>query len=268
MVNAAMNEVLFLAIANHSLTVVGADGSYTKPLTKDYVVISPGQTLDCLLESNHVPPQGRYYMSARAYSTGALIPFDNTTTTGILQYDSRSHTTTTRPIRPSLPYYNDSTAAFNFIGSLKSLHPSPLPLRVHAIDTQIFTTLSVNTFPCPNNSCEGPRVHEFPSVPPLYFNFTGNNIPLILETPKRATEVRVVEYNSMVEVVFQGTNLVSGLDHPMHLHGFNFYVVGWGYGNFDKEKDPLNYNLASQPSLPQHCSCSDKWTGYNQVQSF
>ncbi|GKF21795.1 laccase/diphenol oxidase family protein [Tanacetum coccineum] len=59
MVNAAMNEVLFFTIANHSLTVVGADGSYTNPLTKDYVVISPGQTLDCLLEANHVPPHSR-----------------------------------------------------------------------------------------------------------------------------------------------------------------------------------------------------------------
>ncbi|GJY01901.1 laccase/diphenol oxidase family protein, partial [Tanacetum coccineum] len=274
MVNAAMNEILFFAIANHSLTVVGADGSYTKPLTKDYVVISPGQTLDCLLEANQVPPQGRYYMAARAYSTGVGVSFDNTTTTGILQYDSGS---TTSPIRPSLPYYNDTIAAFNFLGRLKSLGPLSFPLRAH--DTQIYSTISINTFPCQNTSCEGPndtrlaasmnnisfespRIDileayyyninnefgtRFPSVPPLYYNFTGNNLPLILQTPKRATEVRVIEYDSIVEVVFQGTNLVSGLDHPMHLHGFNFYVVGWGYGNFDNKTDPLNYNLVDPP---------------------
>nr|GFA79739.1 laccase/diphenol oxidase family protein [Tanacetum cinerariifolium] len=274
MVNAAMNEILFFAIANHSLIVVGADGSYTKPLTKDYVVISPGQTLDCLLEANQVPPRGRYYMAARAYSTGVNISFDNTTTTGILQYDSASATS---PIRPSLPYYNDSIAAFNFLGSLKSLGPLSFPLTAH--DTQIFSTISINTFPCQNTSCEGPNgtrlaasmnnisfespridileayyYHinnefgtRFPNVPPLYYNFTGNNLPLILQTPKRATEVRVIEYDSIIEVVFQGTNLVSGLDHPMHLHGFNFYVVGWGYGNFDNKTDPLNYNLLDPP---------------------
>ncbi|KAM0008993.1 putative laccase [Helianthus debilis subsp. tardiflorus] len=37
MVNAAMNEILFFAVANQSLTVVGADGSYTKQLNKEYV---------------------------------------------------------------------------------------------------------------------------------------------------------------------------------------------------------------------------------------
>ncbi|KAM0018453.1 putative laccase [Helianthus debilis subsp. tardiflorus] len=280
MVNAAMNEVLFFAIANHSLTVVGADGSYTKQLTKEYVVISPGQTLDCLLEANQVRPGSRYYMAARAYSSATGVSFDNTTTTGILQYDSRGDsilTTTTPPILPSLPYYNDTTAAFDFLGGLRSFEPLKFPLS--AYDTRIYSTVSINTFPCKNNSCAGPNgtrlaasmnnisfefplvdileayyYHingvfstRFPSVPPLYYNFTDNNLPAILLTPKRATKVKVIEYNTTVEVVFQGTALVAGLDHPMHLHGFNFYVVGWGFGNFDEKKDPLNYNLGDPP---------------------
>jgi laccase len=29
----------------------------------------------------------------------------------------------------------------------------------------------------------------------------------------------------------------------MHLHGFSFYVVGRGFGKFDKDKDPITYNL-------------------------
>ncbi|RVW72541.1 putative laccase-9 [Vitis vinifera] len=33
----------------------------------------------------------------------------------------------------------------------------------------------------------------------------------------------------------------------MHLHGYSFYVVGWGFGNFDKDKDPLHYNLVDPP---------------------
>ncbi|KAJ0571781.1 putative laccase [Helianthus annuus] len=281
MVNAAMNEILFFAIANHSLTVVGADGSYTKQLTKEYVVISPGQTLDCMLEANQVRPGSRYYMAARAYSSATGVSFDNTTTTGILQYDSRGDsiltTTTTSPILPSLPYYNDTTAAFDFLGGLRSFEPLKFPLS--AYDTRIYSTVSVNTFPCKNNSCAGPNgtrlaasmnnisfefplvdileayyYHingvfstRFPSVPPLYYNFTDTNLPAILLTPKRATKVKVIEYNTTVEVVFQGTALVAGLDHPMHLHGFNFYVVGWGFGNFDEKKDPLNYNLVDPP---------------------
>ena len=56
-----------------------------------------------------------------------------------------------------------------------------------------------------------------------------------------------VEYNSTVEIVFQGTNVLAATHHPMHLHGYSFYVVGWGFGNFDGNKDPLRYNLVDPP---------------------
>ncbi|KAL6269449.1 hypothetical protein ACE6H2_026360 [Prunus campanulata] len=36
-------------------------------------------------------------------------------------------------------------------------------------------------------------------------------------------------------------------NHPIHLHGFSFYIVGLGFGNFDNDKDPLNYSLIDPP---------------------
>ncbi|XP_055821835.1 laccase-15-like isoform X2 [Solanum dulcamara] len=54
-INSAMNEMLFFAVAEHKLTVVGTDGSYTKPLSRDFITISPGQTYDCILEANQKP---------------------------------------------------------------------------------------------------------------------------------------------------------------------------------------------------------------------
>lgn len=270
-----MNDILFFAIANHKLTVIGADAGYTKPLTSDYVVIAPGQTLDCLLYANQLP--NRYYMAARAYSSSGVIPFDNTTTTGIVQYSGYYYFPPLRPL-PYLPYYNDTNAAFQFFGNLRSLainiHPIPM-----APNTAIITTISINTFPCPNNTCAGPNGtrlaasmnnisfvnppvdilqayynningifdDRFPNLPPLIFDFTADYLPLSLEVPERGTVVKVLEYNATVEIVFQGTNLVSGIDHPMHLHGYSFYIVGYGFGNFDKNKDPLNYNIVDPP---------------------
>ncbi|ONH90328.1 hypothetical protein PRUPE_8G046800 [Prunus persica] len=279
-INAAMNSILFFSIANHNLTVVGADGSYTKPVTRDYITISPGQTLDALLLTNQ--QVGQYYMAARAYSSSPAVAFDNTTTTAIVQYNNRNSTPfSSPPILPYLPYYNDTNAAFNFFDSLRSLanedHPIDVPKN---ITTRLISTVSVNTFPCPNSSCEGPNGTRlaasmnnisfvdpttidileayyyhingvfregFPDFPPLVYNFTGEDLPLILQTPKRGTKVKVFDYGSIVECVFQGTNLVAGIDHPMHLHGFSFYIVGRGFGNFDQDKDPLNYNLVDPP---------------------
>ena len=70
----------------------------------------------------------------------------------------------------------------------------------------------------------------------------------------------ILDYNTNVELVFQGTSLVGGNDHPMHLHGFSFYVVGSGLGNFDKDKDPLGYNLVDPPLQNTIAVPIDGWT--------
>nr|KJB59548.1 hypothetical protein B456_009G260400 [Gossypium raimondii] len=281
LINAAMNIILFFAIKKHNLTVVGVDAGYTKPLSSEYVTISPGQTIDALLSANQKPDL--YYMVARAYSTGSNHHFDNTTTTAIVQYKGKysNPTSSSSSSLPSLPFYNDTNAAFSFLGGLKSLadkkHPIDVPLHIR---NRIFTTISVNSFPCQdNNNCAGPNGtrfaasmnnisfvnpstallqayyqhtngvygDNFPDMPPFLFNFTDIFLPLNLETPKRGTEVMVLDYNTTVEIVLQGTALMGGIDHPIHLHGYNFYIVGFGLGNFDIYKDPLKYNLKDPP---------------------
>ncbi|WKA10811.1 hypothetical protein VitviT2T_028365 [Vitis vinifera] len=278
-INAALHEALFFSIAKHKMTVVGTDGSYTKPLTRDYITIYPGQTFDVLLEANQLPDH--YYMAAKTYSIAPVAQnfYDNTTTTAIVQY--RGYYTPSSPLSlPHFPAYNDTNASVQVMAGLRSLadaeHPSNVPLSP---STKLIYTVSVNSFLCPNNSCAGPNGtrfsasinnisfqsptidilqayyynisgvygDKFPSVPPLVFDFTADYLPLEYQTPEIGTEVRVLEYNSTVEIVFQGTNLVAGTHHPMHLHGYSFYLVGWGFGNFDKNRDPLRYNLVDPP---------------------
>ncbi|RVW78060.1 Laccase-14 [Vitis vinifera] len=140
----------------------------------------------------------------------------------------------------------------------------------------------MNTLPCVNNSCDGPDGSrlasslnnisfvepsidvlqayykgingvydtDFPNEPPYYFNFTGDDLPDTLLTPERGTKVKVLDYNSNVEIVFQGTNVMNAAEnHPMHLHGYSFYVVGNGTGNFDNSTDPTRYNLVDPPEV-------------------
>ncbi|XP_060198748.1 laccase-14-like [Lycium barbarum] len=278
MVNAVMNNLMFFSVANHKLTVVGTDAAYVKPFKTNYITISPGQTIDVLLEANQNP--NHYYMAAKAYNSVVGVEFDTTTTTAILQYRG-NYTPSSPPIFPNnLPNYNDTNASFNFTRTFKSLadkkHPVNVPLNV---TTNLLFTFSVNTLPCKDESCNGPNAgrfsasmnnisfivpridilgayyknikgvyqDEFPSFPPFNFNFTGDSLPVELERPDRRTEVHVLEYGSNVEIVLQGTSLLGGIDHPIHLHGYSFYVVGSGFGNFDKDKDPLKYNLVDPP---------------------
>ncbi|KAL2503767.1 Laccase-14 [Abeliophyllum distichum] len=259
MVNAVMNNIMFFKIANHSVTV----------LTKNLV------TTTWLQEFMQV--QARY---------------NNTTTTAIVEYRG-NYIPPASALLPSFPDFDDTNASVNFTGQLRSLankkYPIDVPLNV---TTKLFFTLSINLIPCANNSCDGsfngrlsasvnnitfqlPRVDilqayyrrirgvygtDFPNNPPFTFNYTQDSVPQDLWTPQNGTDVVVLDYNSTVELVFQGTNTVAGIDHPMHLHGYSFYVVGWGFGNFDKDKDPLNYNLVDPPLMETIAVPKNGWT--------
>nr|CAD1841883.1 unnamed protein product [Ananas comosus var. bracteatus] len=106
-VNAAMENEHFISIAGHSMTVVGIDAAYTKPYTTPYLMLAPGQTTDVLVTTNQ--PPGRYYLAAHVYESGRGIPFDNTTTTAILEYKSGACGAGGPPPRlPVLPAFNDT----------------------------------------------------------------------------------------------------------------------------------------------------------------
>ncbi|CAI0449723.1 unnamed protein product [Linum tenue] len=280
LINAAMQDILFFSIAGHQLTVVGTDGTYTKPFKSDYITISPGQTIDVLLRADH-PIAASYYMAAKFYSS-ARAAVNLNTTTALLHYTT-NNTTTTTPTAVSLPATADTNASVAFTARFRSLadkkHPVDVPQKA---DTNLYFTLSMNAVPCPAGAtCAGPNGarlaasvnnvslvlptsmdvlgayyrgiggvygDDFPSNPPVSFDFTNLTIPAVDRTPATGNQVRVLEYNSSVELVFQGTNLLGGVDHPMHLHGTNFYVVGWGFGNFDRAKDAnKTYNLVDPP---------------------
>ena len=57
------------------------------------------------------------------------------------------------------------------------------------------------------------------------------------------TKVYRVTYNSLVQVVLQGTAFLAPESHPIQLHGFNFYGIGKDMGNFDLVNDLKKYNL-------------------------
>jgi len=274
LVNAALNSGHFFKIAGHEFTVVAVDACYTKPYKTDVVVISAGQTADVLITANQ--PVGKYYMAARPYNNQES--FDNTTATAILEYIG--HQNSTRPILPSLPAYNDTATVTRFSRALRSLASREYPVDVpHTIDESLIATVGLGLLPCDRKQCDGPNnmslsasinnvsfveptiallqayyfsingvfTTDFPSKPGVRFNYTGEDILESLWVPERATKVKELKYNSTVQLVFQATNIFVAENHPMHLHGYNFYVVGEGFGNYNPETDPDNFNLVDPP---------------------
>uniref|UniRef100_J3NCH8 laccase n=1 Tax=Oryza brachyantha TaxID=4533 RepID=J3NCH8_ORYBR len=226
-INAALNTPLFFKVANHSFTVVAADACYTKPYNTDVVVTSPGQTVDVLL--------------------------------------------------PKLPEHKDTATAYQFLSNLTALVPNKVPL---AVDTHMFVTVSMGTTVCgpeqtrcmPNNgtifassmnnasfvlpkttsmleaqysnNATGVYTSDFPDTPPVVFDYTSNDSNTAeLQLTTKSTKVKTLQYNTTVQMVLQNTRLVSKESHPMHLHGFNFFVLAQGFGNYNETTDPAKFNL-------------------------
>ncbi|XP_075651316.1 laccase-15-like [Castanea sativa] len=277
LVNAVMNEEMFFGIAKHNFTVVAHDGAYIKPVTTSYIMITPGQTMDILLTANQSPSQ--YYIAATPFFD-SNAPFDSTNTSAILQYTGNYTLPSSIPY-PTLPNVTDKDAADNFTTRIRSLANAEHPINVPKnITTRIFIAVSVNQILCANASCGGPSGNRlaaslnnvsfvtpsidvlqayyrnltgvfgsnFPSQPPYIFNFTGDvgNNTLY---PSQGTKARLINYGEAVEIVFQGTNVGNAENHPMHLHGFSFYLVGTGYGNFNATSSPSTYNLNDPPEV-------------------
>ncbi|KAJ8619667.1 hypothetical protein MRB53_028196 [Persea americana] len=236
LINAALNDELFFRIANHTLNVVEADATYIKPFQAETILITPVQTTNVLLQDQApLPPCFISHGCQALYATGPGT-FDNSTTAGILKYErnnsfSSSSSTTELPLfRPTLPPLNDTSLAANFTERFRSLANAKLPANVpQKVDKRCFFTVGLGTSPCPNNqTCQGPNGTKFAA--------SVHNISFIQPT------------TALFQAHFFGqsngdTSIIGEESHPLHLHGFNFYVVGQGFGNYDPKKDPSKVNL-------------------------
>ncbi|KAL4295640.1 hypothetical protein GQ457_12G009780 [Hibiscus cannabinus] len=280
LINAALNDELFFKIANHTVTVVEADAVYVKPFKTDTVLITPGQTTNVLLRAKSKTPSATFTMSARPYATGPAT-FDNTTTIGILEYEksvsaSKSNNKKLPLLRAKLPQFNDSNYAMKFNRKIRSLATAKFPAKVpKKVDRRFFFTVGLGILPCSKSqTCQGPnntrpaaavnnvsfvqpniallQAHffnkskgvyttNFPTNPPFKFNYTGTppkNIAL-----SSGTKVVALPFNTSVELVLQDTSILGAESHPLHLHGFNFFVLAQGIGNFNPKNDPAKFNL-------------------------
>ncbi|XP_052184497.1 laccase-2-like [Diospyros lotus] len=278
LINAALNDELFFRIANHTLTVVEADAVYVKPFQTDVLLIAPGQTTNVLLKTHPNATSASFLMAARPYFTG-MGTFDNTTVAGVLQYGKPSMTSLNVSIGlplPALPPINGTAFVANFSGQFRSLANSQFPANVpQTVDKRFFFTVGLGSSPCPKNqTCQGPNgtkfaaslnnisfalpktallqsyffgksngiyTTDFPSTPLNPFNYTGT--PPNNTMVANGTKVVVLPFNTTVELVVQDTSILGAESHPLHLHGYNFFVVGQGPGNFDPSKDPAKFNL-------------------------
>ncbi|PIN24544.1 Multicopper oxidase [Handroanthus impetiginosus] len=278
LINAGLNTENFFGIANHKLTIVEADAEYTKAFTTDRVMLGPGQTLNVLVTANQ--PIARYSMAMGPYMSARNVSFQNITSVAYFQY--LGATPNSRSLPANLPSFNDNLAVKTVMDGLKGLNTSNVPKE---IDKNLFVTIGINVQKCsrqnPQENCQGvnggvmaasmnnisfirPNVslleayytdkkqyftEDFPGAPLRFYDFVNgapNNAPNDTNS-MNGTRVYVLEYGTRVQLILQDTGTVSTENHPIHLHGYSFYVVGYGTGNYDPDK--ASFNLVDPPYM-------------------
>lgn len=268
LINAALNEELFFKIAGHKLTVVEVDATYVKPFKIDTVLIAPGQTTNVIVSADQ--GAGKYLVAASPFLDTPVVAVDNMTATATLHYSGTLATSPTTFTTP--PARNATPVANNFVDSLRSLNSNNFPANVpQKLDHSLFFAVGLGVNPCPScKAANGSRVvasvnnvtfvmpttallqahvsnikgvftTDFPGNPPTPFNYTGTPPASIATTS--GTKVYRLAYNETVQVVLQDTGIIAPENHPVHLHGFNFFAVGKGIGNFNPKTDPQSFNL-------------------------
>ncbi|GMP50974.1 hypothetical protein CsSME_00017382 [Camellia sinensis var. sinensis] len=246
-INAALNNQFFFKIANHKMTVVGIDATYTTPMVTDFIVIASGQTIDALLTADQ--PAASYYMAAHTYVSSG-VPDTTTSTTGIIVYENAMPST---PRMPVLPAFNDTPTAHKFYTSLTALvnapHWVPVLLNLGLIPCEAGSNCSgplgerlaaslnnaalefntkLSMMEAFVNNVDGIYTTDFPDQPPLVFDYTNsiNNFNRTIIMTSKSTKVKKLKFNSTVEIVLQN-------------------AASLGFGNYDPINDPKKFNLVN-----------------------
>ncbi|KAH8797745.1 Cupredoxin [Xylogone sp. PMI_703] len=232
-----------LAIEGHSeLTVIEADGSYTKPCSTDFLQVGPGQRFSVLLKTKAKPASNDFW----------------------IQVESRERPTITQGFAVLRYNYN---AKHQPLKQSDVFPPAAPPLTLPATDTSFLEyalapLLPAVDFPAAaqvtrrvtitvHQAVRGQTVwlqngynwtESFPKEPYLVSLYKNDGIEF--PSMQRAlanngidpvTRAFPAQLGEVLEIVIQNTGADSGgLDvHPFHAHGAHYWDLGSGNGTYD-----------------------------------
>lgn len=238
-INVAIEGHFQFSIDGHSLTVIANDLVPIVPFKTDSVLVSIGQRYDVIVEANAAP--GNYWMRA-GWQTACLGNDNAANITGIIRYDASS---TDEPTTTSNVTLSSSCAD----EPAESLVPH---LALDVTNTPVIT------------------LEDLGFAVASYFTWTINSSSLLLNwsDPTLAqifnnasifpTDYNVVAVDPVstgpewaVLVIQDQTGI--GVNHPIHLHGHDFWILAQSTATFDgtsssfNTKNPPRRDVATLP---------------------
>ncbi|KAJ5300183.1 hypothetical protein N7508_007426 [Penicillium antarcticum] len=216
LVNAAADQHFRFMIDNHTMEVIANDFVPIHPFNATQLSMGMGQRYDVIVSGKQLQ-SGNFWM--RAIPQSACSETDATDKVkGIIRYDNSS---TADP----------TTSAYSYTDSCADENPSNLVpyLKVDASETYTYKTGENVEVQVTDNAMlwlmNGTSLHTQWEYPTLLQVAQGNDTWL--------SRQRLIELPAAHKWVYFVIHSPFAQDHPMHLHGHDFWLLQAGYGNFD-----------------------------------
>ncbi|KAK3938958.1 Cupredoxin [Diplogelasinospora grovesii] len=231
-INIAIEGVFQFSIDGHTLTVIGTDLVPIVPYTTDSVQIAIGQRYDIIVEANAA--SGDYWLRG-GWVTTCATNSNPDGMTGIVRYDasSTSDPTSTSTVTASTscsdePYASLVPHLSLDVGNMPTITSEDLSFT---FDSYFKWTINSSSLLLDWAEPTLMKVFNGDSIFP-----TEYNVVAVQPSSSTATEWAVL-------VIQDTTGL--GLNHPIHLHGHDFWVLAQTTGMFDGTAS--SFNTANPP---------------------
>ncbi|KAL2611240.1 hypothetical protein R1flu_022932 [Riccia fluitans] len=258
---ASLSALNFI-LEGHNMTVVEADGNYVEPVVVDNLDLYSGESYSVLFTANQDPTRN-YWAGLNVRGRKPLTP----TGLAILNYLPNPSTllpTTPTPVSPLWNDYNLSLAQAQQIKAHSSLE---IPFNEWSGSDRTISLLNTQNKLNGVNKWAINNVTLVPLSTPYLAVYTYKKLKKVLSAtppppltytpgydifqppvnPNTTVGSGVYEFklNEVIDVVIQNANTLTvnaSEIHPWHLHGHDFYVLGFGNGVFtSNDYDNLNY---------------------------
>ncbi|KAJ4769846.1 L-ascorbate oxidase [Rhynchospora pubera] len=248
---------------NHKMTIVEADGNYVDPFTVDDMDIYSGDSYSALITTDqHV--SSNHWISVGVRGRQPKTP----PALAILSYlnNSQSQLELPKATPPTTPLWNDYTRSKSFSYKILAAKGTPKPPKkadrlIQLLNTQNridgFIKWSLNnvSMVLPSTPYLGSLRYSLKGAfdqkkPRDRFGANYNVMkPPINPNTTTGSNLYEIKFNSTVDIILQNANALSenvSEIHPWHLHGHDFWVLGYGEGLFRK-KDVSRFNVENAP---------------------
>jgi L-ascorbate oxidase len=234
----------------HKMTVVQADGRYIKPFDVYNLDVYSGQSYDVLFTANQ-DASINYWAAINVRGRNPKTP----TGLAVLQYLPNAATALPTTPAPVSPVWNDTATSIAQARELlakvgyEAAPPKKSDRTIVILGTQNNVHQSTPVIAALKYKIKGVIDSTSPPDHPVP-NYNVFFPPKPSLNAKYGSPLYVFKKGSVVDVIVQNANTLTPNNseiHPWHLHGHDFWVLGYGQGLYDPKRDAASFNLVDPP---------------------